>query len=304
MKKKGLRNKSSKRRPYPVFSKSSIAAMLQNKIYAGIVTYKGIEYPGLHEPLVEMSLFQTVQEVMRSRDQAGERKRKHPHYLKGTLYCGDCGSRLSFLIAKGKYPYFYCLGRHRKNGCSQQYVSVDEVEKAVEKLYEKVQLSPGWVMKLKAECQQELLSRTSSSLLERKSLAKKIDDLTNKRFKLLEAYYAEAITIDLLKLEQEQLVSEIASCEERLKTLDTKLESTERILEIAIELAGKCSEAYMNSRPANRRLFNQAFFEKIYVTDGEIEKVQQTELYQAILSNKGSNKNCLVGTAGLEPATP
>ena len=76
-----------------------------------------IKVEGRHEPIADKELFERVQEVLKARNQAGERKRKHPRYLKGTIYCGECGSRMSTTIAKGEYTYFYCLSQKRHNGC-------------------------------------------------------------------------------------------------------------------------------------------------------------------------------------------
>jgi len=53
--------------------------------------------------LIPGSLFDRVQETLRARDIAGVRQRKHEHYLKGPLHCGECGRRLSLTLAKGKY---------------------------------------------------------------------------------------------------------------------------------------------------------------------------------------------------------
>jgi hypothetical protein len=43
-------------------------------------------------------------------------QREHPHYLKGSIFCGQCGSRLIICHAKGNggtYAYFICIGRQR-----------------------------------------------------------------------------------------------------------------------------------------------------------------------------------------------
>jgi len=111
MAKKGLRNNFSKKRPYPEFCKSSIASLLQNRFYMGIVKYRNVEYPGLHEPLVDQALFQRVQQMLRSRDQAGERKRKHPHYLKGTIFCADAVQGSHFYWPKTSIPTSTALDR-------------------------------------------------------------------------------------------------------------------------------------------------------------------------------------------------
>ncbi|MCL6473043.1 MAG: recombinase family protein [Firmicutes bacterium] len=75
---KGLRGCDTKSYSGKTISKSHLASLLQNKFYIGIVTWKGLEVEGRHEPLIDKELFEIVQEVLKARDQAGERKRKHP----------------------------------------------------------------------------------------------------------------------------------------------------------------------------------------------------------------------------------
>ena len=45
----------------------------------------------------------------------GEKHRQHQHYLKSSVFCGDCGNRLIITNAKNRhgviYPYFICSGR-------------------------------------------------------------------------------------------------------------------------------------------------------------------------------------------------
>ena len=53
-----------------------------------------------------------------SQKRCGERDRIHEHYLKGSLRCGQCYSRLLFTKVTGHggtYDYFFCLGRQRGN---------------------------------------------------------------------------------------------------------------------------------------------------------------------------------------------
>ena len=84
----------------------------------------GIEYPGLHEPLIDTATFNKVQDLLAARAARGTRERRHNHYLKGTLFCGVCGRGLSFQLAKGRYEYFYCLGQKNRNptGCQEPYM--------------------------------------------------------------------------------------------------------------------------------------------------------------------------------------
>ena len=74
-------------------SVSHLHTLLRHPYYMGLVRYQGVLYPGKHEPLVTRETWQEVQELLSAKHLAGEKEREHPHYLKGSVYCGQCGSR-------------------------------------------------------------------------------------------------------------------------------------------------------------------------------------------------------------------
>ena len=122
-------------------SRSKLAEMLHNRAYIGKVTWASVEYEGFHEPLITIDLYERVQEVFRIHDRSGVRRRRHPHHLRGTVYCGSCGSRLSSMTIKGRYTYFYCLGGHTKRtDCVEPYTPAKDLETKIEDLYRKIQL--------------------------------------------------------------------------------------------------------------------------------------------------------------------
>lgn len=61
---------------------SAVHRMLRNRIYTGVVVWKGVEYPGIHQPLIGRDLYDKVQSVMESHSTGGDRAWKHDHYLK------------------------------------------------------------------------------------------------------------------------------------------------------------------------------------------------------------------------------
>jgi site-specific DNA recombinase len=107
-----------------------------------VVEWQGVAYPGQHQPLVDADTFHRVQDLLAARAVRGTRDRRHHHELKGVLWCGVCGRRLSLTLAKGRYLYFYCLGQKNqaRTGCHEAYIPADLLETAVERLYEQVQL--------------------------------------------------------------------------------------------------------------------------------------------------------------------
>ncbi len=58
----------------------------------------------------------------------------HQHYLKGSVLCSVCDSRLTLDFASGnggRYCYFVCLGRKRKLVCNQKALQAEGVEQAL-----------------------------------------------------------------------------------------------------------------------------------------------------------------------------
>ncbi|MCL4473073.1 MAG: hypothetical protein M1455_03915 [Actinobacteria bacterium] len=136
--------------------------------------------------------------------------------------------------------------------------------------------------------------------MEEQFLGKRITKLADEKLKLMKAYYAGAIELDVLKAEQDRISAEMKSSEKRLKTIRGGLDQYRVILDKAAHLASHCAEAYKQCKPKTKRLFNQAFFEKLYVKDRKIYKVEYTDLFGALF-DESSNKDDLVDLTGFEP---
>src|SRR6266508_2840833 len=128
MTRRGLRTPKAK-----PFSVSKLAETLQHDVYAGMVTWGGETHPGIHDPLISMDTFRTVQKIFREHDKAGPRIGGHTTCLNGSLVCATCGSKLSVTLAKGRFPYFFCQGRARQGkDCRERYVPVEGMQRQVE----------------------------------------------------------------------------------------------------------------------------------------------------------------------------
>jgi site-specific DNA recombinase len=196
--------------------------------------------------------------VLRAHDIAGVRQRRHDHYLKGLLHCGECGKRLSLTLAKGKYLYFYCLGQREqaRTGCREPYVLASDVEELVEDLYRRVQLPPSWVNKLMEELEAEIAERQAESS-EGRVVLKKLAKLADERQKVLRAFCANAIPLEVLKSEQDRISREEQAARSELDVTEQDLAGWQDVLTMAIRLAGNCHAAYVKARPSIRRRFNE-----------------------------------------------
>jgi len=59
------------------------------------------------------------------------------------------------------------------------------------------------------------------------------------------------------------------------------------MLELAIRPASNCHAGHLKAKPEMRRLFNQAFFEAIYIKDQKIERARAPGLFRCPLLREG-----------------
>ncbi|EWT04013.1 recombinase, partial [Intrasporangium chromatireducens Q5-1] len=104
---RGLTSVPTPKRPGKPLAVSSVHRMLINPYYKGDVIYRGTRYQGSHEPLVPPEVWYQVQSVLTSHKSAAEATQLHDHYLKGTVFCGACGSRLMVSNAKNRHGNVY-----------------------------------------------------------------------------------------------------------------------------------------------------------------------------------------------------
>lgn len=256
----------------------------------GSVRYKGIEYPGEHEAIITRQLFDRVKAAFDIRNYGqAVRTKKYPHFLKGTLFCPDCGSRLSLDKKKSKYgewTYFFCLGTKRGRGCAHtKHYKAKDIEEQVEELYNDLQLKKEAAEKLRIRFQEELLAKNSTNAMEEQFLHHRMAKLADERVKLMNAYYAGAVTIDLLKTEQERINSDIESSKARLDVIGSQLSQLAYILDLALGVATSCGMGYKTAQSNKKKLYNQAFFEKIYVKNGVIVDYKTTDLFYSLLND-------------------
>jgi len=97
--------------------RKGILYLLRNKIYLGLISYDGKDYPGQHEAIVPPDLFERVQKLIPShpeRHNPRPRAQKYPYLLSGLLLC-SCGSHLTPASAWGRghkrYNYYQCTSR-------------------------------------------------------------------------------------------------------------------------------------------------------------------------------------------------
>ena len=329
---RGLTTTTTAQMPSRPLVISHFLRLLRHPYYKGIVRYRGVEYPGNHTPLVTDEIWEKVQQRLTAANTAGDKHRQHYHYLKGSVFCGECGERLIITMSKNRhgtvYPYFICVGRQMKRSdCKQKAVLIDVVECLVEQHYADVQLPAEAAGRVRDALLNQLASQQANAEHERTFQQQRLHRLATERKKLLEAFYNDSVPADLLKAEQARITSEMEHAKRRLSALSAEFDVIETNLNVAIEFAKHCQQAYLSGTPKVRRELNQAIFEKIYVHEEREVTSQMVEPFRTLMGTElrkstdlsesteettkprhlagvgGLRVDYMVGAEGLEPPT-
>ena len=272
----GLTTRATPKVPSAPISKKPLNKVLINPYYKGIVTYNGVEYEGAHPALVSADIWQQVQDILLSHVN-GERTREHPHFLKGSLFCKNCGSRMIVNYTKShtgvRYPYFVCAGRHNKRvECKQRAVLIEEVERQVENIYDKYSFPPYIRSYLENWLGKNIEKEREKYDAELDGLRREKDKLERKRKKLLEAHYNDAIPLDLLKSEQQQIAKQLAAIDHQVKAHSFVFNEMQQRLSDAMDLIEDCGRTYRSAENHIKKLLNQTIFSRLLVgEDGRVE---------------------------------
>lgn len=119
-----------------------VIQILKRKSNIGIIEYKGEEYKGLHEPIVDEKTFYEAQECMKKRHTNSHINNNN--ILSGLCYCGVCGARMRYQ-KWGNYHKIVCYSQYRTG---KEYMKKDpncynakrkayEIESEVEDCFKK-----------------------------------------------------------------------------------------------------------------------------------------------------------------------
>jgi site-specific DNA recombinase len=269
---RGLRSRPSRKKPAKVLGTNRLSSILRNDYYIGRLHYAGGFYEGRHEPLIGEATFEKVQQILDSQRQSGERSWRHHHYLRGTLRCADCGRRLFFTRVRGRggeYDYFICSGHHVQL-CKQPHHRVEAVEAAVERHYSTVELSDEKRERIRIAVRTHMDGLARIAEKETSRARAEVVRLDNEERKLLGAHYNDAISDHIFAEEQKRIRRERVAADALLRRYEIKHDAILETLDTALDLTNNIQAAYLQADETERRLLNQAFFERIEIDSEEI----------------------------------
>ena len=286
----GLTTRPTFKRPSHPLSRSQIHRILRDDFYIGVVTLNGFKRPGRHDAIVGEDTFERVQHLLDAHRASGDRSQKHQHYLSGSLYC-SCGRRMGYGRHKNKmglyYEYFSCLSRVSRTGpCGAAYAPVEAVERAVAAEYQTDRASV-------SDAERALVCQTVKEFAEAKALtatresqrhARRLRELTDQQQKLVQLYYRDAISEEVLRAERERIDQERAQARKWAEAASSSVEDVKQAVDEATSLLDRRQIPYTDATLNQRRLINLALFTHIFIIDRDHVNCQPNELYKTLIA--------------------
>lgn len=267
------------------FTDERVKRVLSHPFYAGQVRYRGALRDGTHPPIVSRDLFERVQAVLRRRSEVRGAKGSRFFLLRGLLWCGRCGTRLT-AEDHPKGSYYRCLPGPdgRRGPCP--YVPVRPLDARVVALLELVELAPAQKADALARLQAEDRARTQARATEEPKLVARRRKLETNLARLTDALADGTLPKQDYRARRAGIDGELREVDERTAFLNEDFTALLASQEVAIEAAASLSSFYASAATdEERKAHLRRLFRRIEVTDKEITGIEYNPPFDLLLTD-------------------
>lgn len=300
----GLRSRTGKR-----FTRSFIAKMLKNERYIGTYKYEingydPIKIPNAFAPIVDLNVWNEVQEIVKEEARAPyvkSRLRQRIYPLVGKMYCGACGEPFrgngrSFVNKETgelerELVYYTCRGQHVHNNCKIGSVRKDMIDEYVFGQIKKLILNENLVDDIADLIFSSLDKDSNSDLLEEiAELKKQKTQLEKKLENLVDLLLDGQISKTLLNKKSEALQNDLKDIESSIKSKEFKAANNVTLDKIKDYLLDMIKQLE-NADDSVKKAIASQFIDRIVVNEDEI--TVKLAVSPHFLTDKRSNGGAL-----------
>lgn len=110
------------------------------------------------------------------------------------------------------------------------------------------------------------------------------DRLEGEQDRLMQAHYADAIPLTVLKREQDRITAELDKVTRRIDAHYGDYADARAHLDDALNLLENCADIYARCDDANRRLCNPAVLTKVYIDKDDELRVENNRPFEMLLA--------------------
>ena len=226
-------------------SKTSIEKILRNPFYAGVirVNVTGETYPGVHEALISVALFETVTAVREGRNH--KKTTKHHHRYRGLFRCAFCSGAMISELQKGRV-YLRC----HTPACPAKTIREDDLEQQFARFLASYDLDPSQARTFRAKAIKWINERYDDNTVEQAALA--MAKLEGRLRRLEDKLIDDVIDRELYARKREEILLQQQQQKELMAKRDKKVELIAK-LDRFLELGKTLSVTYQNAKPVGKR---------------------------------------------------
>lgn len=279
MGRRGLKSKSDK-----LLTPQRVKEILQHKFYVGKMEMWGEQVQGKHNPIIEESLFNQVQNILAERKITQDKYQKREFLLRGLLYCQNCKRRLTAEVhPRGEY---YRCQSSINHECHEPYIPTESVENQIKTLYNLMEPSTKLLKLLKAEIEEVQRNFQAKSKNEILKLKRKVSENEAKMDALVDNLASKVITPEVYKKYSQKYQKEIKNAKDRLAVLEKDYSSNFDFIDKCMILASTISKLHKKFSFRQRKKLAKAIFKRIWVKERKIRKIVLNPPFDFLLKNQ------------------
>ena len=213
------------------FNKSTLYNHLTNPVYIGKITHKEEVYEGEHDAIIDLEVFEQVQELLKDNGRGGgaEARNKYGALLRGILRCKACDHSMThtFTTARGQhktqYRYYRCVGAIKSGSrtCPSGTLPAAEIERVVIDEIRAIAKDRALIKQVLAESQSKIEHELQDKQVLRDELAK---ELKRHHRELKRLAIDPSDTTDRM----EELHNRIADGQQRIPSINARIAELEQ----------------------------------------------------------------------------
>jgi len=299
----GLRTRRGKK-----LSSQSFCNLLKNPLYSGriVVGQWQVDCPGAFEYLISQDVFRQVQAVLAGRKPAlTPRLRGNPDFpLRHFVRCGLCSRPLTGSWSTGRskrYAYYHCVSQK----CKAPNIRKTQLEEKFQELLERLQPRREYMTLFREIVLDAWEERQTEANEVAAALSRKLEDVTQRKQRLVEAYLYER-TIDaqtyqeqLDRLREEAALAQMELHDARLDELEV-----ESVLNFATYVLSNASRFWSECSLEQKQRFQSILFPEGLRFDGESFGTAVTCIAFNYLRDVSARNANLASRTGVEPVSP
>jgi len=240
-----------------------------------------------HTPIIRTSLFEMVNRTIAAHNHNCCRKRKYQFLLRGFAFCGVCGRRLTaewHSKASGiKFGYYHCP---KREGCSNAYNQVGEMENQVKEQFKNIQFSQSFVNLIVKKAKKILDEKRRQITAKRKLYQNKRNSLEIKRSNAEDKLLKGVLNDNDFTRIRENIREELGAVEYQLDAIEEQRETKIDEIQEILRFSRNIYDAYDKANYILKRHYLSLFWERFDIKDKKIIKAIPTRLFQTLLENK------------------